>query len=409
MEKKQLMEVRKMGKIVSLPPYSNRGVENTSQNGLRALVDWLQVTFKDVQNITDIIDFLGLEKDWFKETTIGNYGYDRSLRFGHISIYYYSYPTGREGGSYFHLEMTGQGCREYEELSKYDWITFFELLVMLDVNVTRLDLAIDDFKGYFTIKKLVKKIKKEELLSKFKRCKRIEDILIKDGSTVGETLYFGQSSSDIQVRIYDKMAQQLSLEKELPEDLKCWIRTEVQMRDKRALQAVFELIHNIQNVGATVQGILRNYIKFVDAKEGDSNKSRWAISKFWTSYLNNVEPLKLTLVAPDKTIEQAHSWIKKGVAPTLSMVFEALGDKPEMIDDLIELGKEKRSKKHELMLARYQAEQLVKQKRIQKKKEEIEMRLTGGRGHKVLDKSFFEKRGKRKVSSLAEDTHRLEI
>lgn len=389
-----------MGSNTCLPPYSNRGVENTSQNGLRALVDWLQVTFKNVQNITDIIDFLGLEKDWFLDTTFGNYGYDRSLRFGHISIYYYSYPTGRVEGSYFHLEMTGQGCREYEELSKYDWITFFELLVMLDVNITRLDLAIDDFKGYFTLKKLAKKIKNEELISKFKRCKRIEDILIKDGSTVGETLYFGRSSSDIQVRIYDKFAQQLTLGKEMDKDITCWIRTEVQMRDKRALQAVFELINNIQNVGATVQGILRNYIKFVDKKEDDSNKSRWPISKFWLKFLNNVEPLKLTLVAPDKTIQQAHSWMKKGVAPTLSMVFEAFGDNQEMIDDLITLGKENRSKKHELMLARYNAEETLKQKRIQQRKEKIERTITAGKGHKPVLVPYKQK----KVSSLAEDT-----
>ena len=113
-----------MGELIGLPPYSNTGVENTSQNGLRACVDWLQVTFKNVKNVHDIFDFLGLDHDWFIDTKIGKYGYDSSYRFGHIAIYYFSYDTGKIEGSYFHLEMTGQGCREYEEMTKYDWITF---------------------------------------------------------------------------------------------------------------------------------------------------------------------------------------------------------------------------------------------------------------------------------------------
>ena len=395
-----------MGSKAVQPPYSNTGVENTASNGLRSCVDWLQVTFKNVQNVQDIFDFLGLESEWFLDTSIGNYGYDRSYRFGHISIYYFGYETDRKGGNYFHLEMTGQGCREYEELSKYDWITFFELLLMLEVNIPRLDLAIDDFKGYFTLKKLAKKVKAGELRSKFKKCKRIEDLLIDDGSTVGETLYFGQGSSDIQVRIYDKYAQQLSLGKELDPSINCWIRTEVQMRDERALQCVYELIHNIRHVGSTVQGILRNYIKFVDKQDGDSNKNRWPISKFWLKFLANVEPLRLTLVAPDKTIEKAHGWIKKGVAPTLSMVYDAYNDNPELIEELLNEGRERRTKKHELIMARYRAERLVQERRISSRKAELEGKITGGKGHKIVTKRFYDKK---KVSSWHEDTQLKEI
>lgn len=341
----------KIDEKLVLPPYSNRGVENTDESGLRACVDWLQVTFKNVRSAESIIDLLGLNFDDFVEFENGKYGFSNHLRFGHISIYY-SYKED----TLFHLEITGQGCRELEQFGKYDWLTLLELILMLDINITRFDIAVDDFKGYFTFGKLINKIKKGHVRSRFRKARIMEDVELNDGSTAGTTIYFGSAKSDIQVRIYDKLGERISKGMEILEGIEVWNRTEIQMRDKRALQAVYELVQNIHNIGQEVQGILRNYVLFLDPKKNDTNKGRWGISKFWLTFLNGVEPLSLTQVAPDVTIEKVNRWFENSVAANFALLYEAFDNDQAKIMQWIELGKEKQKKKHENMLNRYRAE-----------------------------------------------------
>lgn len=385
-----------MAKIDVQPPYTNRGVESTSENGLRACVDWVQVTFKSVQNAQQIIDILGLDFDDFTEFENGKYGYSHHIRFGHIAIYYsYDQP-------HFHLEITGQGCREYEEFGKHDWVTLLGLITMLDVNISRFDIAIDDFKGYFTFPKLIKKIKQGHVRSRFREARIQEKVVLNDGSTAGTTIYFGSPKSDIQVRIYDKYQERLSKGKEVIQDIKEWNRTEIQLRDKRALQAVFELVENIYSVGPLVQGILRNYVLFIDPTGNDTNKRRWDISKFWLKFLNNVEPLKLSNIAPDMTIEKVKSWFEHSVIPNFALLMEAFDNNPELIKEWISKGKEKQKKKHENMLKRFNKEKQQSVVSIQDKKERImKSFLPVGKVHKPVYK--------KNESSWDEDSSTREI
>jgi len=363
-----------------LPPYTNRGVENTTKNGLRACVDWLQVTFKSVQNVEQIIQVLGLDFDDFMHFETGKYGYTYHYRFGHIAVYYSNEISN------CHLEITGQGCREYEQFAPHDWQELLSLILMLDVNITRLDLAVDDFHGYFTFKQLIKKIKKGHVRSRFKKARVFEDVLLNDGSTAGMTIYFGSQKSDILVRIYDKLQERLAAGKEVQEGIEVWNRVEIQMRDDRAKTAAYALVHSLDSVGVTVQGILRNYVLFCDPKDSDTNKSRWPISKFWLKFLDNVAPLRLSQVAPDMTIERVKDWFEHTVVSNFALLLEAYKNNPSLIDDWFVKGKEKQKKKHENMLKRFKKEQslmnislderrkvvketLLKPKRLHKKKE----------------------------------------
>ena len=356
-----------------LPPYSNRGVVNTTRNGLRACVDWLQVTFKSVKNVQDIFDLLGLDFDDFTLFETGKYGYDSHYRFGHISVYFFSYP--RQDLPTFHLEITGQGCREYEQFGKYDWITLLGLLLMLDVNITRFDLAIDDFEGYFTFKQLIKKIKKGHVRSRFRKARIMEDVVLNDGTTAGTTIYFGSAQSEIQVRIYDKLQERIAQGKTIQEGIEVWNRTEIQMRDKRALTAAFELVENIYSLGVEVQRILRNYVLFCDPKENDTNKSRWPISKFWLKFLDNVEPLALSQVAPDVTIEKVKDWFENSITPNFALLMEAFDNNGQLVLEWIKKGKDKQKKKHKNILKRYQKEQRETNLFLEEKRAQIRKRI----------------------------------
>ena len=70
-----------------------------------------------------------------------------------------------------------------------------------------------------------------------------------------------------------------------------WIRVELQLRDERATAAALELV-KLSDIGATVSGILRNYLMF-RVPSLDSNKSRWPVALWWEYMLENMEKIKL--------------------------------------------------------------------------------------------------------------------
>lgn len=369
------------------PPGTNRGVQNTEQGGLRALVDWLQVTFKFVSSPDDIIHLLGLNPDDFLPFDTGKYGYDSQLRNGHIAIYYNSIPKDTPGASYYHLEITGQGCREYEKNSKYDWITLLDLILMLDVNITRLDLAIDDFSGYFTVSQVVQKVKRGHVRTRFKKARRIDEFDLKDGQVVGNTVYFGRPSSDIQIRFYDKFQERIAAGKEIMPGVKSWVRTELQLRDKRAALAAYELVNNINDTGRLVKGILSNYINFLAENKKDSNKARWPVCKWWQKFLGDVEKIRLAKSAPDRTVQQVRDWFNKSISASFALLLEAYP--PDLIlEEFLTEGRSRLKKKHLNMLLEYQAD---KQQKMDVTRDERE-RL----------KAFF--LGQKKESSSPEDS-----
>jgi phage replication initiation protein len=339
-----------------LPPSSNTGVENTRESGLRACVDWVQATFKSLSYEQVITEVLQMNLKEFAETKNGQFGYKCGLQCGNVTVYY----EGQDGMG-VHLHMTGQGCRQYESLKKRSWRNLFLIMQSLDADskFSRLDIAIDDFDGYFKIPSLIKKVKKGELSSKFKKATRIEKIAIDDGSSNGNTIYFGSPTSDIQIRMYEKNHQT-----EQQDEIEMWNRTEIQLRNERA-NAVANIIvreeEGNENLGRVIKGILAYYLEFknkpkkTDTNKVDTNKSRWKVSPFWTKFLGDVDKLQLTQVAPDRTVEKTASWLEAQVAPSLAIMANALDKKDfeKFYKDLLENGEERLKEKDIKMIERF--------------------------------------------------------
>ncbi|MDG1589094.1 hypothetical protein P7D14_29730, partial [Bacillus cereus] len=119
-------------------------MERTTETGLRACVDWVGATFKNIEMEQLIFDVLKLNSDDFSNGD-GNYGYKESFRYGSIVIYF----NGREDMG-LHLELKGRGCREYENLGKQTWKELFQSIFAHQGYLTRSDTAVDDFEGMFT-------------------------------------------------------------------------------------------------------------------------------------------------------------------------------------------------------------------------------------------------------------------
>lgn len=352
------------------PPVTNRGVQNTSQHVLRACVDWVQVTFTKIHSVQQIYTILGLDESDFKDVSYSLYGYKSHKVCGNISILY----DGRAGMG-IHIQMTGQGCRQYETMGKKDWKEFIRTCFEYEGRFTRLDGAIDDLcygsaEPYFRLPTLYRKIKDGCAVSRFKKGKRVESFSLDDGRGLGETLYFGREQSDIQFRIYEKDLERIANGEELEENLTCWIRTEMQCRRVRA-EALALYILNNDSLGVVFAGVLKNYLDFKIKDPNESNRTRWKSSKFWLNFLGAVEPLQLTMIAPDKTIESMHRWVSKQVAPTLGTLFSASGGNLDLIIDLLNDGMDRMNENQKVLAdqAHKLLEQLREQKEYEKKQE----------------------------------------
>ncbi|AHD07785.1 replication initiation factor domain-containing protein [Paenibacillus larvae] len=331
-----------MSEIELVPPTTNRGVQTPTQNGLIACVDWLQVTFKIVQNTQEIFEIFNLDPTYFKDFPTGKYGYSSHLRMSNIAIYY----GGRHANMGIHVEMTGQGCRLYESLEgSLSWDKLlYKIIYGYDVNITRFDLAIDDVrynedKPYFTVKKLKRKLKDGECVSKFKKAREMNTLDIASGESEGHTLYFGHGSSSIQIRIYEKHHERKNKGYELYEDLSTWNRVEIQARDTRALIMAKYVANESHKIGEVALGVLNNYVRFCVKNKNDlDHRYRWKTAPFWEKFLDGVKKLKLTMVAPDKTIETRKRWIEKQTLKTLAMVYHAHPDSDEYLEEIIQRG-----------------------------------------------------------------------
>ena len=92
------------------------------------------------------------------------------------------------------------------------------------------------------------------------------------------TVQHGLRKAEVMIRIYDK-----AMERGFT-DGRHWIRTELQLRDDRALEIARK--PQREEIGGLFQGVLHNYLRYVDDPGTDSNMSRWPLKKYWADLLD---------------------------------------------------------------------------------------------------------------------------
>ncbi|MDQ0417988.1 phage replication initiation protein [Croceifilum oryzae] len=351
------------------PPSCNTGAQNTSEQGLRALIDWFRASFQNIGLEDLVVGILDLKMDDFFKMDSGMYGYRKSLRLGNIAVYY----EGNENMGIC-LEMGGQGCREYEGHGKRSWVQLFAMVLDLNSNITRIDLAIDDFRGYFLIPEIEKKIKKGEVQSKFKEATNYEKIRLKDGYRRGQTLYIGSTSSLLKVRFYDKLKEALGNDKESElEGIEFWNRTELELKDERATKVAWLLVNGMK-VGEVATGVLNHYVRFT-VQGTDSNKSRWKTWKKWEQFIGDAEKIKLTELPKERTVETRLEWLDRQVAPTLATIVEA--ESEEFLLDFVKKAVSRLTEKDFMMIDQYKEVKQERDDELWKQRRKIAWKLMG--------------------------------
>ena len=271
------------------------------------LIDWLSIVFHGVTYF-DLIEAMDLtDCPWDTDRKFIN-GYPMQTSFSHINIRWGAdeamfYQDGYDRSGRFktaaervrtdmgiQLELSGQGCRAFEEFSTISWLDLFDRFKRLgcEFRVTRLDLAYDDHSGLLNIWQMKADVEARNYISKSKKSIviRSDDQLL---DVIGLTLQIGSKASPGLIRIYDKAAERgFGSEKH-------WIRVELQLRDDRSDEAFKKLCAG-GSVGELASGVIRNYCQFV-VPTSDSNKSRWPEADYWTRCLDGMGKIRVW-VAP---------------------------------------------------------------------------------------------------------------
>ena len=284
-----------------------------------ASIDYITICVHSYDNAYDTIThLLGTDTQDFYNAN-GRYGYGKALRHGNISIYYDGRP--KMG---ICIELSGQGCREYA-IQRGDEYAVAKLLLSLtaDDAVTRIDIAFDDLTSRALDFGIIRdKINKGEIRTKLRSR---SEIIVDDGLS-GHTLYFGSRKSDYFVRIYDKAAEQNAFGIH-------WVRVEQVFRHEDAKLLVESFMQQSIKIPAQkdtqsalftlAAGILMQKLTFVDRRE--TNISRSHACGWWTVFLKNAPPLRLSKDAVAPSIDNACRWIDRAVMPTLATLVLILG------------------------------------------------------------------------------------
>lgn len=238
------------------------------------IYDWVSITSKihSPQNLIELLGLVDSSITW--ELVKGAHGYRDRYYWGSISIHF----NGREDMGIW-LEMSGQGCRNFESYGSGDYGALFSEVFNNpdEMNITRLDVAFDDHEGLLNQSVVCDDARNGDYVSRF------DSWSVVYGSG-GDSVTFGSRSSDFLVRIYDKAAERGYI------DGRHWVRVELQLRRERAEG----FLMSDGELGDTFRGVLHNYLRFVDEPAGfDSNRWRWPLKRYWSDLLDGIGKIQI--------------------------------------------------------------------------------------------------------------------
>lgn len=328
--------------VLSEPSYTNRRVTR-QKDSLTALIDWCQITVKDVDLFTVITDILKIPLSLMELQNKGKgiAGHELVAGFDNIKILK---PTGKMQYNGFQILMSGSGCRNYENflvINKETWFDFFTRVCQYHVNFPRIDLAIDDHKPYLNIPELIRLTKQGLISSQLRNYSENASGELSESIPVhkGNTLYLGSSNSDFRIVFYEKGYEQVEkFGKELDRN---WNRYELRFRQERANKVAQELIAR-RDVAEIAMSVLNGKIRFLEQPENKSTSRKRLYPTYppWKLFMQDIEKIKLTIQPQKKTLDSIWNWLESSVAPSLKL-FSKIGelDNYDYIQALIEQAK----------------------------------------------------------------------
>lgn len=316
------------------------------KNALRCSVDWISFTVHDLTFDT-LIAFLGLSRVDLSNFAHGAKGY--KVMYRHFTGMTILSEGNVDMG--IHVDIPGSAIPAFFEIYKkkllvdtpwgdqcvdldcYDSVLSLFISRVLDFgSFSRLDLAIDDTVGYYSVDEIRYLQDQTLVVSKFRIYNDNVTRKIIDNDTVGHTIYYGQRSSSVMLRIYDKKLEQNSKHGDDEKIDYDWVRWELELKDDRANSAARALISD--SVGNVAIGILSQYFRLI-VRDND-NRSRCSTQMKWKNFTDKVSRLRLSVPKNARTLRDVEFWINKQVMPSITALVLSDYGSLECITDKLE-------------------------------------------------------------------------
>ena len=190
-----------------------------------------------------------------------------------------------------HLEMKGEGCRDFESRNPdKTWANFILFMAELNCRFKRIDIAIDDFKGdQVTMGWLTEKILQKKFYTSVFRTSPTPHGTLESGYSI----QFGSNESPVELVIYDKKMERIHRKKSC--DKTYWVRYEMRFRNNVADKVALSLIkaHESEDEFKLQKFAFEQLYRVLDIKQ-DNNEdqrhmSRVSTDQRWKAFLQNVE------------------------------------------------------------------------------------------------------------------------
>lgn len=305
--------------------------KNVCEKTLDLVFDWFEFTIKNM-DISKCVNYLfnhNLEDLAYADGGVN--GYNQSWILGHKIRIMKNSKNDLMG---VHILLSGYACREFEDMG-FDWYSLCVKIVNTDFNISRIDIAIDMFKKYFTIKQLDKKLRKAEVTTKFKTVNYLQSYSVgnNDNNDKGETLTLGSRSSNIHIQFYDKLKERQVAGYKIDEKINFWLRCELRFRHELSEQVIHEFIDHC-DLNLFIFGVLKNYIDFKEPVY--TRMKRCPTWKPWENFLGDVEKVQIAKKSVQSSIQKKDRYAKKQFVKTLSMLYSSFGE--DYIKSLLAIG-----------------------------------------------------------------------
>lgn len=322
---------------------------------LTASIDYLRVRFRTCQFQRIINEVMGLGNKPFISEVYSRYGYTGFESFNHINLYY-AVDDDQQGTL---IEMTGQGCREFEwyliNEQKRSWTDFFKKCYEFSssfedkyfdrkdfVRFTRIDIALDEHYseiGNYDLGRLNEKKEAGLISRKAKKYRFIDGESNKKSD--GKTIYFGARQSDVMLSFYEKDYEQCAkLKLELSTYHKLYglkNRYEIRLNGDASNKFIFDHIHKKTDIGLEAIKVLNYQLQVFEMKD-----SRRVLDIEWYSIFGVTDVVKFEMKPKYFPIgEKEYQWYERsvaGVRKRLEIIENITGkSRLEEIDELAEV------------------------------------------------------------------------
>lgn len=317
------------------PPYNNGGQSDSlSTNEMFSgditwCLDW--VSFVGSESSLD--DLRALMGKYFKYTD-SDYAeaQKRGGLFGYLDGVWLAGCQLLEGHhsekSYWNLQVQGEACRRLSE----NLIPFIrDVLLLLGVKVTRLDVAIDNKSpGAGSFLNAVHSACENKCLCLLKSWSVVT------GSSGGKTVYLGSRSSSRFVRVYDKGIETGSL------PAGQWVRYEAVFRAEVANKMLCDLIGSqrpVHEIMKVCRDAAVSVVDFKDKEDIHGHLERAENLPFWSAFLARLRAsfVRYSVDREPSSYSSFQEWLKISVASPLESVIRKAGVKDWTPGQLLDL------------------------------------------------------------------------